>query len=109
MFNEASTDSQNSVILTFRKPVSSQYGKLVLRAQNSLWLDYLFGEFTKKFGSFYNTWASNQKSKSFEELNSWQKDQGIPLLVSVKTDKGWQQVEAISSVGPLAAKNCWCP
>jgi hypothetical protein len=110
LFNEASaTNAQSSIVLTFHKPASSQHGKLVLRAQNSLWLDYLFGEFTKKFGSFYNTWASKQKLKSFDELNAWQKDQGIPLLVSVETHQGWQPVEAISSVGPLAARDLVVP
>ncbi|QHT68418.1 hypothetical protein GXP67_18105 [Rhodocytophaga rosea] len=110
LFNEATaTDSLNSMVLTFAKPASVQQGKLILRAQNSLWLDYLFGEFTKKFGSFYTTWAERQKAKSYDELNTWQHNQGIPLLVSVETDQGWQPIEAIPSVGPLAARDLVVP
>ncbi|GEO04940.1 hypothetical protein AAE02nite_26040 [Adhaeribacter aerolatus] len=99
----------NQVNLQFRRPANSQTGKLVLHAQNSLWLDYLFGEFTKQFGSIYNRWAESQKGVPAAELNQWQQDQGIPLLVEIQTTRGWQVVEWIPPVGPLAARDLVVP
>jgi hypothetical protein len=110
LFNEATPgNSLNEVILTFHKPVQATKGKLVLRAQNSLWLDYLFGEFTRQFGSLYNKWAAGQKKESFGKLSQWQQDQGIPLAVYLETPKGWKLVDNIESVGPLAARDLLVP
>jgi hypothetical protein len=99
----------NHLELTFAKPVGVAEGKLVLRAQNSLWLDYLFGEFTKKFGSLYNRWSAKQRTESPEKLKQWQWDQGIPLAVYLQTPTGWQPAGSLPSVGPLAARDLVVP
>jgi hypothetical protein len=108
VFNSTQSNS-NYVELQFRKPAGSQTGKLVLHAQNSLWLDYLYGAFTKQFGSLYNHWAEKQKDVPATELYRWQQEQEIPLLVEVLTAKGWQVVERIPPVGPLAGRNLVVP
>jgi hypothetical protein len=95
--------------LTFPKGAGVTQGKLVLRAQNSLWLDYLFGEFTSQFGTMYNRWATKQRDESRAKLSQWQWDQGIPLTVHLQTEAGWQLVEAVPSVGPLAARDLVIP
>jgi len=46
-FNEEGA-AQNEITLSFDKPESAQQGKLILTAKNTLWFDWLFGEFTKK-------------------------------------------------------------
>jgi hypothetical protein len=107
-FNHAPANT-NYVNLQFPRPAGSLSGKLVLHAQNSLWLDYLFGEFTRQFGSIYNRWAGKQKDEPAAKLYQWQQDQGIPLLVEVLTTKGWQVVERIPPVGPLAARDLVVP
>jgi hypothetical protein len=99
----------NAVTLQFQKPAGSQTAKLVLHAQNSLWLDYLYGEFTQQFGRIYNRWAEKQKAVAAADLMRWQEEQGIPLLVEVQTATGWQVVERIPSVGPLAARDLVVP
>jgi hypothetical protein len=110
LFNEDTPDNQpTELILTFDKPAQATQGKLVLHAQNSLWLDYLFGEFTKKFGSYYNTWAAGQKEESYEKLYQWQTGQGIPLSVYLETSRGWELVDHIESVGPLASRDLVVP
>ncbi|QNP51971.1 hypothetical protein H9L05_19010 [Hymenobacter qilianensis] len=101
LFNEAAPGAtQNSVVLSFDNPTQAKTGKLVLHAQNSLWLDYLYGEFTKKFGSAFNEWARTQKDVPAEELNQWSLDQGIPLKISVRTAHGWELIDNIPTVGP---------
>ncbi|KAA3437733.1 hypothetical protein [Rufibacter hautae] len=107
-FNCAGANT-SSVALQFPKPTGSTQGKLVLHAQNSLWLDYLYGEFTKQFKGIYNHWAEKQKDVPATDLYKWQREQGIPLLVEVKTARGWQEVERIQSVGPLASRDLVVP
>ena len=110
LFNEeTAAATPNSLTLSFANPTKAKTGKLVLHAQNSLWLDYLYGEFTKKFGSYYNKWALTQRQVSAEELNQWSVSQSIPLKISVKTAKGWQLVDNIPTVGPLAARDLVVP
>ncbi|KAA5543469.1 hypothetical protein [Adhaeribacter rhizoryzae] len=107
-FNNAAKNI-NAINIKFPKPANSKTGKLVLHAQNSLWLDYLFGEFTKQFGSIYNHWAEKQKAVPAADLYQWQQEQGLPLLVEVQTTAGWQVVERIPPVGPLAARDLVVP
>ena len=110
LFNEqVSGTAFNSVVLTFDKPEEAGTGKLVLRAQNSLWLDYLYGEFASKFGVYYTKWVANQKKLPAHSINQWLLDQGIPLKVYVETGQGWQLVDYIPSIGPLAARDLVVP
>ncbi len=88
--------------LRFRRPVNAKNAKLVLNVKGSLWLDFLYGEFIKKFGSYYNTWAEDQKDRSTTELNEWFFDQYLPLNVFVKNDGEWEYVDYVSLIGPLA-------
>ncbi|MCA8830705.1 hypothetical protein [Hymenobacter pini] len=110
LFNESTPGTaRNSVELTFANPTRARAGKLVLQAQNSLWLDYLYGEFTKKFGSYYPQWARTQHDVPARELREWSEQQGIPLEVFVETPAGWQSVARIPPVGPLAARELVVP
>ncbi|MGV3503263.1 MAG: hypothetical protein ACO1O1_06110 [Adhaeribacter sp.] len=99
----------NQVKLQFSRPAHSRQGKLVLHAQNSLWLDYLFGEFTRQFGTIYNRWAEKQKDEPAAKLQAWQQQQGIPLQVEVLTRQGWQQAASLPPVGPLAGRDLVVP
>lgn len=108
LFNAPQVDF-NRLHLQFRKPTGARQGKLVLHARNSLWLDYMFGEFTKQFGALYTSWAEKQKDVPAEEHNQWQEEQGIPLLVEVRTAQGWRKVEQLPPVGPLAGRDLVVP
>ncbi|WP_190242622.1 hypothetical protein [Hymenobacter lapidiphilus] len=110
LFNEelAGTAVRN-ITLAFARPAAARTAKLVLRAKNSLWLDYLYGEFAKKFGSYYTHWASREKQLPAATINQWMRDQGMPLKVYVATTQGWRLVENIPLVGPLAARDLVVP
>lgn len=104
LFNEGAPDKLKSeLILAFTKNEATEDGKLVLNLKNSLWLDYIYGEFTKLFGSYYNSWATKQKSEPREKLNQWFFDQELPLKVYVKKNKVWEFVDYVDLIGPLAA------
>lgn len=110
LFNEdVAGAGSSSLTLTFERPAPTRTAKLVLRAQNSLWLDYLYGEFAKKFGAYYNDWARQEKQLPGATINHWMREQGMPLKVYVATTYGWQLVEQLPLVGPLAARDLLVP
>ena len=92
----------NSITLNFDKPADTKTGKLILKTKSTLWLDYVFGEFLKLFGYYYNTFAEEQKQKTKEEMGKWSEDQHLPLTVSVFANGEWKEVEQLQSIGPLA-------
>jgi hypothetical protein len=104
LFNEGEKEKLKSeLFLTFSKSETVTEGKLVLNLKNSLWLDYIYGEFTKLFGSYYNNWAEKQKSEPKEKLNQWFFDQELPLKVYIKKNNSWEYVDYVDLIGPLAA------
>ena len=103
------TDATNFVVAKFNKPAGTQNCKLVLAIKNSYWLDYLYGEMAKSFGSYYNTYVKKQNKRPASELLQWAKDQKIPLEVSVKTKTGWQKITDLTTIGPLATREIVVP
>ena len=103
------TEAGNYVITKFTKPVNVQKAKLVLSIKNSYWLDYLYGEMAKGFGSYYNTYIKKQHKTPVEKLLKWTKDQKLPLEISIKTKDGWQKVTDLTTIGPLATREVVVP
>ncbi len=111
LFDDGTTDQEDvsQLELTFKKPPSVTQGKLVLKATNSYWLDYLYGRFNKEFGTYYPRFVEKQGKESAEKLNAWAMDQHIPLSVSIKTGKGWAPVGHFPVMGPLASRELVMP
>lgn len=110
LFNDtAAKDHINELVLQFDKPAGARSAKLVLQVKNSYWFDYLYGEFTGAFGSYYNHWIKKQKKVPASELDQWSRDQHIPLKVSLKTRDGWKEVEQIKTIGPLTNRELLVP
>jgi hypothetical protein len=104
MDDESNSDGSNQLNLKFTIPAKANDGKLILTVKNSYWLDLLYGKLAEGLGTYYAKYMKQQKKKPAEQLNQWINDQQIPLVVSVKTISGWQQVTAIPTIGPLAAR-----
>ncbi len=107
LFNEDKTDKNEfaSMTMEFRKPLDALKGKLILHAKNSLWLDYMYGEFNELFGTSFNKFSKKQKQAPAEKMINWQLSQGIPLSVYLETENGWQFVDYFNAVGPLASRD----
>lgn len=107
LFQDAADDPSalSSTTLEFTKPIDATSGKLLLNATNSFWLDYLFGEFTKKFGTYLDDFIVKQRTSSPDKPIKWKLDQGIPLMVNLKTTEGWEAVDYFYVVGPLASRD----
>lgn len=111
MFNNMESDENglNHLILDFDKPTDALLGKLVLTAKNSYWLDFMYGKFNEKFGTYFNEFQQKQQSVSAKKSNQWMIDQGIPLGVYVNTSNGWKLVEYVKVVGPLSNRDIVIP
>ncbi len=111
LFDEGNAEdgAVSSITLRFPKPAATTKGKLILRAKNSYWLDYAFGKFTESFGSYYNTFAAQQKREQAASQRAWSHAQHIPLSVAINTGSGWKEVAAIETIGPLAARDIVLP
>jgi hypothetical protein len=98
------TDAGNYLITQFNKPADMKKAKLILSVKNSYWLDYLYGEMAKGFGSYYTTFIKKQHKTPVAQLLKWTKDQKLPLEVSIKTKTGWQKITDLTTIGPLATR-----
>ncbi len=105
----ASIDNNGNLYLTFNNDGKSEQAKLVLTLKNSYWFDYLYGEFTKGFGSHYNRWIKQQHKKPASELQQWSEEQNIPLTVSIKRNGEWKEVKKLKTIGPLLNREVVIP
>lgn len=108
-FDDTSDANNNYLVIQFNKPLGVKNGKLVLSVKNSYWLDYLYGEFAKEFGSYFTTYAKKQRKVPATQLLKWTKDQKLPLGIEIKTKKGWTKITDITTIGPLATRDIVIP
>jgi hypothetical protein len=106
---DADDDAFSSVVMSFPKPVDTKTGKLVIKAKNSYWLDYMFARFTEQFGTWYNEFAAQQKTAPAAESRQWSLKQGIPLSVQIYTGARWEDAGYFDVLGPLAAREMVMP
>ena len=95
----------SSLTLTFTKTPGAKVGKLVLNAQNSLWLDYVYGKFNEQFGTYYNTFAEHQKEVPAAHHRQWAQEQGVSMSVYLQTEDGWEYVDYFDLIGPMATRD----
>ena len=99
----------NSAYLVFSVPERAETGKLIIKAGNSIWGDYVYGEFTKFFGEKYGEWIKKQGQEPAEKNSRWKIDQRFALLVYLETQSGWQFVDYFDLIGPLGARELVMP
>ena len=99
----------NTAFLTFQAPDLAKAGKLIIKAGNSLWGDYTYGEFTKLFGCNYGAWIKKQGNEPTEKYSRWKLDQRFALMVYLETKTGWQFVDYFDLIGPLGAREMIMP
>ncbi|MDP4240804.1 MAG: hypothetical protein Q8904_15180 [Bacteroidota bacterium] len=93
------------LILDFPVKENAKSAGLVIRAKNSVLLDYAMGKFHDLFGSKYNRYMKNQDNASGAEMRQWTLDQGIPLSLYVERDGNWEFVDYYNVMGPMAFKD----
>ncbi len=97
--------AEEGLVLTFQKPAGMQTAKLVIRAKNTFWLDYLYGLFLDEFGDYSGYVRAQYLKKSVGEVQQWITEQNVPLSVSIETAAGqWQKAGFFHLAGPMALK-----
>lgn len=97
--------ANEGLTLTFAKPATAKQGKLVIRAKNTFWMDYMYGLFLDEFGEYSPQLRQQYLEKSPADIRQWIDRQNIPLRVSVETAPGhWQPVGKFQLAGPMALK-----
>ncbi len=95
----------DGVILTFDNLKRSKNCKLIIRARNTFWLDYVYGEFLDLFGDKYQKWNQHQNTESSKKLKQWSLDQNIPISIYLEKDNVWEFIDYYNVVGPMAFKD----
>jgi len=98
-------DEMDEVILTFKVPQKSTEGKLILRARNSLLLDYSYSKYLEMFGDKLLGWQNKVSKRSSGNLQKWSIKQGIPLAVYLEMKGVWEFQDQFETPGPMAFKN----
>jgi hypothetical protein len=101
--SDRQSGGKDEVFLSFQRPAAAKQGKLLLRANNSFWLDYVMGQFFDLFGDNYSKWFKQQQDAS--RGGEWSLEQGIPLSVYVKQGGQWKYLDHFNVIGSVAAKD----
>lgn len=107
--NIESSEYTRHIVLEFDNPTNAKQGKIYLTAKNSMWLDYVYGKFNEQFGNYFNTFQKDMQEDPAEKSLAWASNQSIPLSVYIQTANGWELVEEINVVGPLAQRDIVIP
>jgi len=99
----------NDALLTFSIPEKTDSGKLLIKAGNSMWGDYTYGEFTRLFGNTYGNWIKKQGKEPAEKNIHWKEKQRFALMVYLETKTGWKFMDFFDLIGPLGARDLIMP
>jgi hypothetical protein len=101
---ETSAIHQEAVI-TFQRAGAGSRGKLLLRARNTLWMEYVISEFQQKMGMLDSDLSRKLRNRGGEELRKWTLAQNIPLSVFIDRNGSWELVDYFNVIGPVAFKD----
>ena len=101
IFEEQTNDG---IILTFKRPENVTNAKLVIKAKNTMWLDYVVLRFHELFGEKYECWIENQDKIPDKRMKDWVLKQNIPLSVYIEKNGKWKFLDYYNIAGPVALK-----
>ncbi|HEX5152317.1 MAG TPA: hypothetical protein VFW07_12775 [Parafilimonas sp.] len=103
--NNANENGFSDVRLSFDKPGNTSHAKLIIHARNTYWGGLIHKEFISYFGDDFEKWRSKQEKADPKELEKWQTDQALPLMVYIKTTDGWKFVDYYPLIGNTASRD----
>ena len=95
----------SNVVLTFNKPVGVKKAKLIVHAGNSVWSGYIYHSFNALFGNGYDKWKEAKDKSNPKEMEQWQMDQKLPLMVYVEENGHWGPVDYFAHTGNTASRD----
>ncbi len=103
--NQTLEGNSSDIQLSFRKPLKSTSGKLILNAKNSNWSYYLFNQFKSLYGDYYPSLIGKKDKADPAQVMRCELDQYLPLLVSVKYKDSWKFVDYFPTAGVSAGRD----
>lgn len=97
-FNSTDKDGISNLQATFTTE-NLKSANLILSVKNPKWGGFVYHEFTKLFGDYFQKWVKSNTRKSKKQLYSNIRKAGILLAVEVKEGGKWKQIEDINLVG----------
>ena len=104
-FTNKPENGGSSVVLDFTKPLDATSGKLIVRGKNSNWAYYVFSEFKKLYGNYYQSFLQKKDKENSSRVLQCEVNQSLPLLVSVNNGKGWKIVDYFFTPGNAASRD----
>jgi hypothetical protein len=103
--SEKTENGLSSTVLIFNKPVGSKKAKLIVHAGNSLWSGYLYHSFAELFGTGYEKWKNEKDRSDPKEMEKWQTNQGLPMMVYIEKDGQWIFADYFAHTGNTASRD----
>jgi hypothetical protein len=103
--NNANKNGFSDVRLIFDKPANAESAKLIIHARNTYWGGLLHKEFINLFGDDFEKWRAKQEAANPKDLEKWQTDQALPLMVYIKTNNEWKFIDYFQLIGNTASRD----
>ena len=103
--NIANDKGLSDIRLIFDKPVDTKTAKFVIHARNTFWGGLIHKDFLSLFGEGFYKWREKQEKADPKELEKWQTDQALPLMVYLKTSEGWKFIDYYQLIGNTASRD----
>lgn len=104
-FDVSAAEQKSELILKFKTEQNKGKAKLVVHAKNSSWSGFLFKEFSSLFGESAEAWRVKQEKADPKVLAKWQRDQSLPLMVSIREGNSWKSIDYFPLVGNTASRD----
>ena len=101
----ASENGFSSLTLAFKKPREAKNAKLIVHGGNSLWSGYIYHRFAEMFGNKYEAWRDQKDKSDPKEMEQWQKDQALPLMVFIEKNGKWEAADYFPHTGNTATRD----
>jgi hypothetical protein len=86
-----------------KRPKQSTH--LEISVKNTKWGAYVYNEFKKLFGDYYQKWVENNASKDVKELHQNMEKAGIFMKVEINENGKWKFLENINLIGEAGFQN----
>ena len=105
-FNSGANENGfSSLTLVFKKPRDAKDAKLIVHGGNSLWSGYIYHRFAEMFGNKYDAWRDQKDKSDPKEMEQWQKDQALPLMVFIEKNGNWEPADYFPHTGNTATRD----
>ncbi|NOQ71144.1 MAG: hypothetical protein GQ574_04020 [Crocinitomix sp.] len=101
-FDSESDESMVNAYAKFDRPADISNAKVVVKLKNSEWSGMVYKTFATMMGDRYENWVDKNHERSSEEAKAGMKEAGIPLVISIKKDNEWVDIETIDLVGEVS-------